>query len=101
MDEAFRKTLAPHRRKIDAIDDRIIALLAKRYAIVRTIAGMKIDSGIKIVQSKRVREVKERNAANAKAQGISPELVRALYALIIDEAHVIEHGLEKAARKKT
>lgn len=95
-----RKKLGPFREKIDAIDDEIIRLLGKRYDIVRRVAAIKIKHDIRIVQSDRVREVKERNAKTAKKRGVSPDLVRTLYALIIDEAHVIEHALKNKKKKK-
>lgn len=100
MTEAIKKKLAPFRREIDRLDDEIIKLLGKRYAIVRKVAKLKIRENIRIVQSTRVHEVKERNAKTAQKRGVSPDLVRTLYALIIDEAHVIEHALEAEKKKK-
>jgi chorismate mutase-like protein len=95
-----KKQLAPYRRQIDKIDDGIIRLLGKRYAVVRKVAEFKIKHDVKIVQSDRVREVKERNAKTAEKHGVSPDLVRTLYALIIDEAHVIEHAMKSGKKRK-
>jgi chorismate mutase-like protein len=97
--DAARKKLAPYRKRIDALDTQILKLLGKRFAVVRNVARIKIRHDIRIVQSDRVREVKERNAALATKYGISPDLVRTLYTLIIDEAHTVEHALKKKKRK--
>ena len=85
-----RKHLAPFRKKIDALDDRIVKLLGRRFEIVRKVAVCKAQNGLAVVQGDRVREVKERNAETARKYGVSPELVRAIYTLIIDEAHDME-----------
>jgi chorismate mutase-like protein len=90
-----KKHLRPFREKIDKIDDALIRLLGERYAVVREVAKYKIRHDVKIVQSDRVHEVKERNAKTASRHGVNPDLVRTLYALIIDEAHVIEHAMKK------
>lgn len=96
----FRKKIVPYRKEIDKLDDQIIKLLGKRYGVVRKVADLKIKNDIRIVQPDRVRLVKERNARTAKKHKVSPELVRTLYALIIDEAHTIEHEMEKQKKTK-
>lgn len=95
-----KKKLGPHRRRIDALDRQILKLLGDRFKVVRDVARIKIENDIRIVQSDRVREVKEKNATLAKKYGISPDLVRTLYALIIDEAHTVEHALKKQHKKR-
>jgi chorismate mutase-like protein len=94
-----KNKLSPFRARIDALDDKIMELLGERFGIVREVARIKIKNDIRIVQSDRVREVKERNAKAAKKHGLSPTLIRTLYALIIDEAHTVEHGLKLAQEK--
>lgn len=100
--DGVRKRLAPFRQRIDDIDDEIMTLLRTRFGIVRKVARIKAKDSIRIVQTDRVREVKERNARTAKKYGISPTLIRTIYALIIDEAHNIEHkiGRQYAASSK-
>jgi len=100
MNPEHQKKLAPYRHQIDRIDDAIIRLLGRRYAVVRKIADFKIRNDVAIVQNTRLREVKERNAKTAQKHGVSPDLVRTLYTLIIDEAHVIEHAMKNKKKKK-
>ena len=92
--------LDPCRKEINALDDQILRLLGKRYDVVRRVARIKIKEDIRIYQGKRVEEVKDRNAATGKKYGIDRELVRAIYTLVIAEAHAIEESLREAAEKK-
>ncbi len=89
--------LEPYRKKIDALDDQIIELLAKRMDIVREVGELKAREGITIVQTDRVKEVCDRCAALGEQKGINPDLMRKIYTAIIDEAHV----MERAASKKS
>lgn len=93
------KLLAPFRKKIDTIDDKIVDLLAKRFALVRQVGVLKARRGLELFQTARVEEVKERNAARAGGLGLSSDLVRAIYGLIIDEAHAEEHALGAKTKK--
>jgi 4-amino-4-deoxychorismate mutase len=74
------------RRRIDAIDDRILGLLGDRFAVIREVAAFKAPRGIPAVIPERVKEVCERCAALAPSHGLEPEFLRRLYTLIIDEA---------------
>lgn len=84
------KSLLEIRKEIDAIDDQIIDLLAKRYAFAPDVVAYKKAHNISYIVPKRVTEVIERNAANAIAKNLNPDLVRTLYTAIIDEYHRIE-----------
>jgi len=90
--------LAAYRRQIDAIDDRILAILAERFAVIREVAAYKEPRGIPAVIPDRVVEVRERCAARAQAHGLEPDFVRALYDRLIEEACRMEVRL-MAARK--
>jgi chorismate mutase-like protein len=90
--------LASYRRRIDGIDDRILAILAERFAVIREVAAYKEPRGIPAVIPDRVSEVRERCAAQAAAHGLEPDFVRALYDLLIEEACRTEARL-MAARK--
>jgi len=87
--------LEPYRRKIDALDDQIVELLARRMDIVREVGGVKAREGITIVQTDRVKEVCDRCAAMGEEKGLNPDLVRKIYTAIIDEAHVMERAVPK------
>lgn len=75
--------LKPYRRRIDALDDQIIDLLARRLEIIDEVARLKADREIPAVLEDRVREVVERCAARAESQGMSPELARRIYTVIV------------------
>jgi 4-amino-4-deoxychorismate mutase len=87
--------LAPYRRRIDAIDDRILELLRRRFAIIRQVGALKARHGFATVQTARVKEVIDRNARQAEEYGIPKKLIRDFYAAMIDEAHQIEAKFKK------
>jgi chorismate mutase-like protein len=85
--------LAEFRRQIDAIDDRLMALLGERFAVVRQVAAFKAPRGIPSIIPERVEEVRERCAGKATGVGLRADFVRRLYTLIIDEACRLEDEL--------
>lgn len=85
--------LAPLRKEIDDLDNRIIDLLARREDVVRRVAKVKKEQNISVVQSDRVKEVCDRNAKRMAERGGDPEFVRALYKFIIDYNHEFEDRL--------
>jgi len=88
------EALKNQRARIDALDDRIVDLLVERFAIVREVGEIKKAQGIVVVQSHRVEEVKDRVAARAEAAGLEGSLLKAIYTLLIDHAHVIENKIK-------
>ena len=85
--------LAALRDEIDALDDRIVALLAERMAVAHRVAERKRDLGIPVVIPERIAAVIERNAAVAMAAGLNPDYIRRLYQTIIDETCRVEEAL--------
>ena len=85
--------LAPFRRRIDELDDKIVRLLAERFAVVRQVAEVKRSGRIPSVLPERIEEVKARAAQNAAPLGLDPSFTRRLYGLIIDEACRLEDYL--------
>jgi len=90
------KDLEDFRRQIDAIDDRLLALLGERFAVVREVAAYKAPRGIPAIIPERVSEVRERCAAEGLRHGLDPDLVRRLYDLLIGEACRLEEALMAA-----
>ena len=82
--------LSEFRSRIDDIDDRLLALLGERLAVVHAVAAWKAPRGIPAVIPERIDEVRERCASLGHSLGLSPAFVRALYTLIIDEACRLE-----------
>ncbi len=94
--------LQTHRRRIDALDDKIVGLLVERYGIIEEVAVLKAEHGIPSVLPDRVTEVIERNAKTAAALGQDPDLIRRIYTLMVDEACALEDRLmEKPAENKS
>lgn len=84
------------RGELDGVDEQIIALFSRRFAICREIAAHKSKTGIPMMQNQRVTEVKKRVAAKGKAKGLSEGFVGLLYDLVIDEACRIEDEIIEA-----
>jgi chorismate mutase-like protein len=84
------EALKEQRARIDALDDKIVDLLAERMDIVREVGIIKARNNITLIQSDRVNEVRERCAERGAKKGLNPELVRRIYGEIIDEAHQME-----------
>jgi chorismate mutase-like protein len=86
-------TLAALRREIDALDDGILELLARRMEVARRVATYKHEAGIAVRLADRIEAVKERNAAGAAKRGLDPRYVRTLWAIIIEETCSFEEQL--------
>lgn len=84
------EALVRFRSQLNEIDESIVELLGKRYAVCRSVADFKRENGIPMMQPSRVAEVKERCAKLAELHGVNPEFARRLYGLIIDEACRLE-----------
>ena len=88
--------LRPYRERIDVLDDQIVDLLVRRFAVVGEVAELKAARGIPSVLPARVTEVIDRNAAAAEAKGLDPEVVRQVYTYLIKHAHDIEDRAKRA-----
>ena len=66
------KDLESFRRQIDAIDDRLLALLGERFAVVREVAAYKAPRGIPVVIPERVAQVGSAAPAKRRVMGSSP-----------------------------
>ena len=78
------------RAELDTLDDQIVSLFSRRFAICREVAVYKKSTGIPMMRTARVQEVKQRAAERGRASGLREVFVTALYDLIIDEACQIE-----------
>jgi chorismate mutase len=72
-------SLATMRDAIDAIDARMLALLAERVTLARAVARIKRAEGLSIVDPEREAAVVDRAAAFAVQHGLNEGEVRALY----------------------
>ncbi len=82
--------LQDFRREIDAIDDQVVDLLARRAAAIRGVGAYKKRHGIPAYLPARVEAVLTRCAGRAAQRDLDPAFVRALYEAIVAEACRIE-----------
>ncbi len=89
--------LAAHRVDIDKLDSRIVALLAKRFAIASQVADLKRNNGIAVRLEDRINEVLDRAAALAHENGAEAEAIRAIYKTIIETTCLFEEAKIKSS----
>ncbi|PJB69235.1 MAG: chorismate mutase [Alphaproteobacteria bacterium CG_4_9_14_3_um_filter_47_13] len=87
------KILESYRRRIDALDDQIIDLLAKRTNIVREVGHLKFEHDIPAILQDRIEEVRERAAGRAATQDFNPDITRQLYNILIKYSCDIEEEI--------
>jgi chorismate mutase len=89
--------LAGVRARIDALDDDLVDLLARRFAAVAEAARLKRPHGIPPLPPRRFAVVLARVAARAEARGLDPEAARRIWEAIHDEALRLEAQVMAAA----
>lgn len=87
------------RDRIDALDDRLLDLLAERIRVAHEVAACKREHGIPARLPDRVQAVLDRCAAAGAPRGLDPGYVRALWAVIIEETCRLEERLLDAAEE--
>jgi len=87
------KQLEKFRSELNGIDADLIALLGRRYKIIREVGKYKKETNIPMMQSKRVDEVKNRCAKMGEKHDLDGNFIRNLYTLIINEACRIEDDI--------
>ncbi len=93
MNEGIPQQLKEYRVRIDALDEQLIDVLARRFAVVRAVGDLKSCEGLPVVQSERAEAVKRRAADMGKEKGLDPEFVYGLYEMMIAHAHELEHDI--------
>lgn len=97
--ETVAEVLAPFRKRIDALDDRIVDLLVERFGIIHEVGLLKSKLGIPAVLPDRVVQVRERCAERAAAKGVSADVVRAVYNILITSACELEEKIISDEKK--
>jgi chorismate mutase-like protein len=82
--------LAEVRARIDALDDALVDLLARRFAAVAEAARLKRPHGIPPLTPRRFAAVLARVRARAQARGLDPETAERLWHAIHEEALALE-----------
>ena len=92
-------TMADVRRNIDALDDRIVALVAERSAYVAQAARIKQSAG-DIVDPVRIEFIIDRVRAQARAAGAPEAVLEAAYRAMIAASIDFERGEFKRLRQE-
>ena len=90
------RQLSDIRREIDAIDDEIIALLARRLTLVPDVVAYKLANGLPTIIPERIDEVLNRNIERATKMDIEPGAIRGIYERIIQAMCDAEDRLRAA-----
>lgn len=81
------------RNEINKYDEAIKGLLTLRMSLIPIVADIKIKNDLPIVQGKREKEIYRKIEILANENGISEELLKNIYKLIISEAVRIEENI--------
>ena len=85
------RTMDDVRRNIDALDERITALMAERSGYMTEAARIKQDSA-HVHDQARIDFIVERVKAMAREQGAPEAVIEAAYRAMIDASIEFEHG---------
>ncbi len=75
--------LAPHRDRLDRLDDEIARLLGERFEVCREIARYKLEHEIPMMQPHRVDAVRERYLSRGEQAKLPAEFSAELFELLI------------------
>ena len=93
------ETMADVRRHIDALDDRIVALMAERSGYMTEAARIK-QSADQVHDQARIDFIVDRVKAMARAQGAPEAVIEAAYRAMIAASIDFEHGEFKRLRQE-
>jgi chorismate mutase len=74
------------RKRIDAIDIRLLDLLSERVALIEDLGVLKRDNNVSVLQLERWKEIIENCMAIARSNGMNEDFVRNVFIQIHDEA---------------
>lgn len=85
--------LAGLRKAIDAVDARLLELIAERIRLVLAVGAYKAEHGLAIYDPERERQLLERLTSSPPAP-LEAETVRRIFERLIDESRTLEqrHG---------
>lgn len=88
------------RDRIDAIDEEIIAALARRFAVTQQVGELKARHDLESVDPVREQEKLQRLRQQAEQHGINADFVRSLFQQIFDEVVRNHRQLRAAAASR-
>jgi isochorismate pyruvate lyase len=89
-------SMAELRMAIDALDQKLVSLLARRQAYIERAAVLKQDRGA-VRDEARVEDVVAKVLAEAKAAGLSANIAEPVWRTLIEQS--IRHELEAFEKK--
>jgi chorismate mutase-like protein len=95
-----KQVLRPYRMHIDAIDHRIVDLIAERFAVVRRVAEVKHGYDIPAFIVDRVDEVRENAIRAGVKKGVDRDFLWSLYSLMIYHSCATEERIHKKMSAK-
>ena len=90
----MEKGLPQFRAQIDALDEKIVGLLAKREKVVRAVGEFKSKHDILSMDPERKAAVTENFKQNAVREGLNVKFAEELYELIHKYAIIIEESFK-------
>ena len=93
------ESMADVRRHIDALDERIVALMAERSGYMTQAARIKQNAD-QVHDQARIDFIVERVTAMAQAQGAPEAVIEAAYRAMIDASIEFGHGEFKRLRQQ-
>ena len=81
-------TLATLREEIDAIDERLVELLARRHATVQQVTALKQSLRLPVYHPAREEDLVSRRREQARRAGLDPDHVEELYRCILRQSRV-------------
>jgi chorismate mutase len=87
------------RGRIEELDSAVIRLLGERFAHVRLLARYKDRAGLPIEDAEREDELCALHRAGALREGLSPALVQAIFAAVLEHSRAEQHA--QVRRPKT
>jgi|GEM_PF-3240137 len=94
---ALRSDVARLRNEVDALDLRLLEILAMRIAIVRELAAHKCALGIPLCDAKREAEMAELHARWAERLDLPQRLVSDLFSLVLQSSRELQASLSHGA----
>ena len=92
-DAAVPAELEEYRKQIDALDQELVDVLARRFDVVRKVGEFKNGTQMEAIQPARAQAVKDAAVRLGQDQGLNPDFMRRIYEVLIDYAHDLEHEI--------
>ena len=95
--DIFESQLAELRKEIDAVDEELLALIGRRFELVREAARFK-RSESDIVASSRVSSMLSERRTTAQRLNIPSEIVERIFLLFVEKGRDIQRQFLREAR---